>query len=54
MSERDEPERMELEEALPRLRSNESTLTKLSLNGKDIGDEGARALADALKGNATL
>eukprot|EP01094_Clydonella_sp_ATCC50884_P023767 TRINITY_DN577_c0_g1_i5.p1 TRINITY_DN577_c0_g1~~TRINITY_DN577_c0_g1_i5.p1 ORF type:complete len:146 (-),score=37.74 TRINITY_DN577_c0_g1_i5:295-699(-) len=45
----------ELDEALPRLRANDPTLTQgLNLSGKYIGDEDAGLLADALRGNTAL
>eukprot|EP00984_Skeletonema_dohrnii_P008653 scaffold3211_cov91-Skeletonema_dohrnii-CCMP3373.AAC.6 len=40
--------------ALPRLRSNDATLTTLHLGSDENGNEGAIALADALKENTTL
>ncbi len=47
-------EHLDLDEALPRLHSNDSTLTNLCLfcNGIVVG--GARAVAKALKKNSTL
>ncbi|KAK1735803.1 leucine-rich repeat protein [Skeletonema marinoi] len=46
--------RLTLEEALPRLRSNDATLTRLLLGSNEIDNEGVVALAGALKENATL
>lgn len=39
---------------LPRLYANDSTLTELDFTGKNIGDEGVKALAEALKVNTRL
>ena len=44
----------ELQEALPRLRSNDSSLTTLSLRNISLGDRGAAALSEALKLNSVL
>ncbi|KAK1735826.1 leucine-rich repeat protein [Skeletonema marinoi] len=46
--------KLTLEEALPRLRSNDATLTTLDLGSDGIGNEGVVALAGALKENTTL
>eukprot|EP01094_Clydonella_sp_ATCC50884_P017423 TRINITY_DN3032_c0_g1_i1.p1 TRINITY_DN3032_c0_g1~~TRINITY_DN3032_c0_g1_i1.p1 ORF type:complete len:225 (-),score=38.32 TRINITY_DN3032_c0_g1_i1:367-1041(-) len=43
-----------LDEAVPRLRANDPTLTHLHIKRKGIGDEGAVRLADALGGNTAL
>ena len=39
---------------LDSLRRNDPTLTVLDYESTSLGDEGARALADALRGNETL
>ena len=44
----------ERDDILRRLRENDPTLTELSVYNNQIGDEGAKALADALKVNRTL
>ena len=41
-------------DALPRLRYHDDTLTHLDLQYNKLGARGARAMADALKGNNTL
>ena len=51
--------KLDLDETLHRLRSNDSTLTELRLNVHDtddyyIGDEGGKAIADALEDNYSL
>ena len=43
-----------LSELLKKIRSNDPTLTTLDLSYNNIGDEGAKVIADALKGNKTL
>ena len=40
--------------AADRLRRNDPTLTTMTLRGENIGDAGARALANALEKNTTL
>jgi len=44
----------DFEEILKRIRSNDATLTRLNLGGKDINDQGARDIATALETNTTL
>ena len=43
-----------LADAVRRLRANDAGLTKLDLTYEVIGDEGAKALAEALRGNTGL
>ena len=43
-----------MEENLRRLRENDTTLTKLNISRNNLGPEGARHLADALRVNKTL
>ena len=42
------------QEIIQRLRDNDPSLTRLHLSNNQIGDEGARALADALRTNTSL
>ena len=45
---------MQQDEVLKRLRSNDTTLTTLSLAGNNLGEVGAAAVAGALQRNTTL
>ena len=47
-------DKTELDGYIQRMRENDTTLQELYLRDNNIGDEGAKALAEALKENTTL
>jgi Ran GTPase-activating protein (RanGAP) involved in mRNA processing and transport len=47
-------EETELKKSVKRLKANDPSLTELNLTAKSIGDDGAKAIAEALKVNTVL
>ena len=47
-------EETELEKSVKRLKANDPSLTELDLRSNSIGDDGAKAIAEALKVNTVL
>ena len=43
-----------MEKSVKRLKANDPNLTSLNLNFNSIGDDGAKAIAEALKVNTVL